>query len=260
VSIQDDPPPPDPTAAPPAAPPATAPEPETASNRKWWIVAGVVVVAAIVVVIIILIATSGDDDSGDVATGPAVEALQNDLKTLGYYDGPVNGEFDTATQEAVKKLQTASGLPADGRLTPETIAALQRALGGQESKTMKALQTTLSELGWYTGPIDGSYGPITAEAVAGLQTQLGVTSDGILGPETFAAFESKCQPDPTPCEKPATPSTTVPATTATTPAPTVSSTSPSSTTTTGSTTTTTAPTTTSQATTTTGGSTTTSTG
>jgi len=229
-------------------------------------VAGAVVVAAIVVAIIILIATNGDDDSGDVTTGPAVEALQNDLKTLGYYGGPINGEYDAATQEAVKKLQTANGLPADGRLTPQTIAAMQSALGGQESKTMKAIQTTLSDLGWYAGPIDGAYGPVTAEAVAGLQAQLGVTSDGILGPETFAAFESKCQPNPAPCEKPATSSSTVPATTAATQAPSASSTSPSSTTTTGSTTTTAAPTTTSPTTTspttssTTGASTTTSTG
>ena len=196
MSSYDDPPPPDPT-----APPPTAPEPETAANRKWWIVAGAVVVAAIVVVIIILIVTGGDDDSGDVATGPAVEALQRDLTTLGHYDGPINGEYDAATQEAVKKLQTANGLPADGRLTPQTIAAIQQALGGQESQTMKAFQTTLSELGWYTGPIDGAYGPVTAEAVAGLQAQLGVTPDGILGPETFAAFESQCQPNPSPCRE-----------------------------------------------------------
>ena len=113
---------------------------------------------------------------------------------------------------------------------------------------MKAIQTTLSELGWYTGPIDGAYGPVTAEAVAGLQAQLGVTPDGILGPETFAAFESQCQPNPSPCEKPATSPTTVPATTGATQAPTVASTSPSSTTTTGSTTTTAGPTTTSQTT------------
>ena len=255
MSSYDDPPPPDPT-----APPPTAPEPKTAANRKWWIVAGAVVVAAIVVVIIILIVTGGDDDSGDVATGPAVEALQKDLTTLGHYDGPINGEYDAATQEAVKKLQTANGLPADGRLTPQTIAAIQQALGGQESQTMKAFQTTLSELGWYTGPIDGAYGPVTAEAVAGLQAQLGVTPDGILGPETFAAFESQCQPNPSPCRKPATSPTTVPATTGATQAPTVASTSPSSTTTTGSTTTTAGSTTTSQTTSTTAASTTTSTG
>ena len=252
MTVQDDPPPPSPT-----DPPPIAPESETASNRKWWIVAGVVAVAAIIVVIIILIATGGDDDSGDdVATGPAVEALQKDLTTLGHYDGPINGEYDAATQEAVKKLQTANGLPADGRLTPQTIAALQGALGTQESQTMKAIQTTLSELGWYTGPIDGAYGPVTAQAVAGLQAQLGVAADGILGPETFAAFESQCQPDPSPCERPATSSTTVPATTGATSAPTTAPAS-SSTTAASSTTTTAAPTTTSQATTTTGASTTT---
>jgi peptidoglycan hydrolase-like protein with peptidoglycan-binding domain len=220
-------------------------------------VAGAVVIAAIVVVIIILIATSGDDGSGHVATGPAVEALQKDLKTLGYYNGPINGEYDEATQEAVKQLQTDNGLPADGRLTPQTIAAIQNALGGQESQTIKAFQTTLSELGWYTGPIDGAYGPVTAQAVAGLQGQLGVTPDGILGPETFAAFESQCQPNPSPCMRPATSATTVPATAGGTQAPTVAPTSPSPTTAASSTTTSQATTSTSTSTT---ASTTTSTG
>jgi peptidoglycan hydrolase-like protein with peptidoglycan-binding domain len=248
VSSHDDPPPPGATAS-----PLTAPEPKTAANRRWWIVAGAVVIAAIVVVIIILIATGGDDDSGDVATGPAVEALQRDLTTLGVYDGPINGEYDEATQEAIKELQTNNGLPADGRLTPQTIAAIQKGLGGQESQTIKAFQTTLSELGWYTGPTDGAYGPVTAQAVAGLQTQLGVTPDGILGPETFAAFESQCQPNPSPCKKPATSPTTVAPTTGATPAPTVAPTSPSSTTTTGSTTTSQATTTTTAASTTTTG-------
>jgi peptidoglycan hydrolase-like protein with peptidoglycan-binding domain len=250
VSSPDEPPPPNPTATPP-----TAPGPKTAANRKWWIVGGAVVIAAIVVVIIILIATSGDDGSSPVATGPAVEALQKDLTTLGYYKGPINGNYDAATQEAVKKLQTANGLPADGRLTPQTIAAIQKTLG-PASQTIKAFQTTLSELGWYTGPIDGVYGPVTAQAVAGLQAQLGVTQDGILGPETFTAFQSQCQPNPSACKRPATPATTVPATTATQ-APTVAPTSASPTTAASSTTTSQA---TSTTTTTTTASTTTSTG
>jgi peptidoglycan hydrolase-like protein with peptidoglycan-binding domain len=245
VSSHDDLPPPNP------APPPTAPEPKAAANRRWWIVAGAVVIAAIVVVIIILVATGGDDGSGHVATGPAVAALQKDLTTLGHYNGPINGEYDAATQEAVKKLQTANALPADGRLTPQTIAAIQKSLGGQESQTIKAFQTTLSELGWYTGPIDGAYGPVTAQAVAGLQVQLGVTPDGILGPETFAAFQSQCQPNPSPCKRPATPATTVSATTGGTQAPTVAPTSPSPTTATSSTTTAAGSTTTSQATSTT---------
>ena len=113
----------------------------------------------------------------------------------------------------MRELQTSSGLPADGRLTPQTISAMQSALGSQQSETIKAFQTTLSTLGWYEGPIDGAYGPATATAVAGLQLQLGVTADGILGPQTFAAFESQCKPNPSSCEKHVTPTTAVASTT-----------------------------------------------
>ena len=51
------------------------------------------------------------------------------------------------------------------------------------------MQTALARYGYYTGPIDGSYGPATQEAVKKLQTDLGVTVDGRFGAETAKAFD-----------------------------------------------------------------------
>ena len=46
--------------------------------------------------------------------GPAVRALQNRLKTLGYYKGTVDGDFGAGTTDAVKAFQQANGLKVDG--------------------------------------------------------------------------------------------------------------------------------------------------
>ena len=46
--------------------------------------------------------------------GAAVKALQNRLKTLGYYKGTVDGSFGQGTEDAVKAFQRDNGLKADG--------------------------------------------------------------------------------------------------------------------------------------------------
>ena len=53
------------------------------------------------------------------------------------------------------------------------------------------LQKVMTTLGYYDGPIDGSYGPATTDAVKKMQTDLGVTADGEYGPETHKALEGK---------------------------------------------------------------------
>ena len=58
------------------------------------------------------------------STGPYVIELQNILKNLLYYSGPINGNFDTATQTAVKKFQTNNKLTADGIVGRNTWSAL----------------------------------------------------------------------------------------------------------------------------------------
>jgi peptidoglycan hydrolase-like protein with peptidoglycan-binding domain len=53
------------------------------------------------------------------------------------------------------------------------------------------LQTVMKRLGYYSGPIDGVYGPATSAAVTEMQKALGVTADGIFGPTTDAALKGK---------------------------------------------------------------------
>jgi peptidoglycan hydrolase-like protein with peptidoglycan-binding domain len=50
------------------------------------------------------------------------------------------------------------------------------------------LQQVMTDLGYYSGPIDGVYGDETTAGVEAMQEDLGVTVDGIYGPETHEAL------------------------------------------------------------------------
>ena len=58
------------------------------------------------------------------------------------------------------------------------------------SHAVKSLQRKLRRLGWRPGPVDGLFGPRTAQATANLQRAAGLTPDGIVGPRTTQALES----------------------------------------------------------------------
>jgi peptidoglycan hydrolase-like protein with peptidoglycan-binding domain len=55
-----------------------------------------------------------------------VVSIQTTLKRYGYYSGPIDGVYGADTTAAVKHLQTSLGLPADGRVGPETVAAFNK--------------------------------------------------------------------------------------------------------------------------------------
>ena len=52
----------------------------------------------------------------------------------------------------------------------------------------KTVQTKLKRWGYYTGAIDGIYGPKTKQAVRYFQSKNGLAVDGIVGPKTAAAL------------------------------------------------------------------------
>lgn len=60
------------------------------------------------------------------ASGEEVTALQQRLQDLGYFLAEVDGEYGSATQQAVWALQKAAGLTRDGVVGPRTLQAAER--------------------------------------------------------------------------------------------------------------------------------------
>jgi peptidoglycan hydrolase-like protein with peptidoglycan-binding domain len=118
------------------------------------------------------------------AAAAMVVELQQVMTNLGYYSGPIDGVYGDATTAAVKTMQKDLGVTVDGVYGPET----HNALGEKGTSIVQAVQTTLTTYGYYSGPIDGLYGAATIQAVVKLQSDLGVTADGRIGPETITAF------------------------------------------------------------------------
>lgn len=67
-----------------------------------------------------------------------VSALQGLLKGLGVYDGPIDGQYNTQTQDAVKELQAQLGVPQTGTMDPATWEAYANRRNGLEALLKQA--------------------------------------------------------------------------------------------------------------------------
>lgn len=130
------------------------------------------------------------------STGAQVKAVQQLLNEQGQAAGAADGSFGPATQSAVAAYQAAHGLDQDGVVGARTWTALLSAGStatlqeGASGDGVKRLQRALTAtLGSAVG-IDGSFGPATTTAVRGYQTSRGLTADGIVGPDTWAALQA----------------------------------------------------------------------
>jgi branched-chain amino acid transport system substrate-binding protein len=150
-----------------------------------------------------------------------VAQLQQALKVLGFYDGDVTGVYDDATTAAVEALQRDLDLPETGKYDEATDAALRQRLGDRLDTFTGAvsdLQEALTELGYYSGPIDGRYSAATVVAVKAFQKDLGVPATGVIDVATLRAIYARGQETGAASEpEPTTTTTSRPATTVTTP-------------------------------------------
>jgi peptidoglycan hydrolase-like protein with peptidoglycan-binding domain len=65
------------------------------------------------------------------------------------------------------------------------------------------VQTLLTQRGYSPGPLDGVFGPDTKTAVSRFQSDRGLTIDGIVGPNTWAALTGASAGVPVPAALPA---------------------------------------------------------
>jgi Putative peptidoglycan-binding domain-containing protein len=144
--------------------------------------------------------TSGIASTGYVtlengSTGDQVRTLQKRLKELGYYTGSVDGSYGEGTVAAVMAFQLRNNLTVDGKAGPATQRVLYGSKSsinypsmrqGEEGTSVRNLQYTLYELGYYTGAIDGIYGQTTADAVRAFQIENKLSPvDGVAGTQTL---------------------------------------------------------------------------
>ena len=82
-----------------------------------------------------------------------------------------------------------AGSVATGAFTPaEEVAVAANIVKGDTSSNIRAVQTRLKALGYYTIAVDGIWGPKTLAAVKAFQRDYGLTVDGIVGTWTERAL------------------------------------------------------------------------
>ncbi len=161
------------------------------------------------------------------ATGPAVSLVQEWLRGLNYYSGPVEAKFGYSTFLAVKDFQQNNALTADGVVGPLTWVRLQdpaavpkpvvpvpsvtpgptatptaapplRIAYGDSGALVLQIQTQLTALGYYSGVVDGKFGFATYRAVRDFQKVNTLKVDGVVGALTWAKlFDPAALPKPT---------------------------------------------------------------
>lgn len=138
--------------------------------------------------------------------GSTVTNLQNRLKALGWFRGPVTGYYGELTEAAVRNFQRSRGIQVNGIAGPQTQAALYGTSGsttssgvgttyatlqrGSSGSAVNNLQNRLKALGFYTASVTGYYGDVTETAVRDFQRSRGIQVNGIAGPQTQGALYS----------------------------------------------------------------------
>jgi cell wall-associated NlpC family hydrolase len=126
-------------------------------------------------------ATSGDLNLDPGATGAGVRTLQQALGVT------ADGVFGPKTERAVKAYQANHGLPATGHVGPLTTQAL--GLGGDGSGAVRSSAGTSTDATSGAGAA-GNAVALSPDQAKAMQRALGVTADGVIGPQTKAALRA----------------------------------------------------------------------
>lgn len=97
----------------------------------------------------------------------------------------MNVQFATATP---KQTTAAPKTSTPASVSPKQPSAITHPTlrMGATGQAVKDLQSALKKAGFYEGPIDGGFGAQTKAAVIKLQQSKKMTSDGVVGPQTWA--------------------------------------------------------------------------
>lgn len=146
--------------------------------------------------------------------GSYVTEAQQLLIAKGYSCGPygADGDFGSGTKKAVLAIQADAGLPTTGVIdaatweailtedepeqptsedkTENDVTGLPTVMLGDKGGAVEAAQALLNLRGYSVGSagVDGDFGASTLSAVKRFQAAKGLTSDGVVGGDTWAAL------------------------------------------------------------------------
>jgi N-acetylmuramoyl-L-alanine amidase len=134
------------------------------------------------------------------SAGAEVLDVQRRLISAGFDVEDPGGRYTPATEAAVRRFQQTRGLVADGICGNDTWTALAEAgwqLGDRllylrspmwRGDDVGELQRKLGALGFDSGRVDAIFGPLTERALKEFQRNVGLTTDGVCGPDVLAAL------------------------------------------------------------------------
>ncbi len=102
---------------------------------------------------------------------------------------PDSGPTPTPSPVAPATPSPSPTPPAAGNsLSQYSASSAPRLTVGSQGQVVRDVQSFLRAAGIYSGPIDGVYGLQTQAAVESFQESKNLTSDGVVGPQTWAAM------------------------------------------------------------------------
>ena len=136
-----------------------------------------------------------------------VMAVQQRLKQSGAYGGPTDGVWGPESAAALEQFQRTHGLQGTGQLNQATVATLglnpadllavapagvptasAPAAEPLSRDAIRAVQSRLRQLGFYSGRIDGIWGPGMQASLQRFQQGRGLQATGQLNPATVTAL------------------------------------------------------------------------
>jgi peptidoglycan hydrolase-like protein with peptidoglycan-binding domain len=152
---------------------------------------------------------SADTAPVSVTDQTDVRTMQNRLRQLNFYNGPADGVWGPGMQVALENFQRAHGLPV-GQVTRATIVAMgldasafptrnanigsappaRTTVAGNtlDRGVVRGIQQRLRRNGFYSGAVDGVWGPRTQASLIRFQRSRGIESTGELNPTTISAL------------------------------------------------------------------------
>jgi len=131
-------------------------------------------------------------------SGKAVESLQDNLRSLGFFNHECTGYFGDITQEAVIFFQKYNCLSADGIAGKETLSLISKFIEentvmvlkkGMSGEKVLNLQKDLRTLRLFNQEPTGYFGSVTHESVVKFQKNHNLTPDGYVQPATYIKLQ-----------------------------------------------------------------------